>query len=107
MMYIKTPTKMYTIHFRHMRKPVLDGSDMVTMKPFATSCHLHEGHCNPKAKECEIPGFHGFSACSTKDSFQRSVGRKIALLRAMKQGDMPKDARTSVWVGYFKLSPWR
>ena len=43
----------------------------------------------------------GEAVCSLSDSFQRSVGRKIALTRALV-GVEPKSLRKDFWEAYFR-----
>ncbi len=40
----------------------------------------------------------GTALCSTLDNFNRNMGRKIALQRAIK--DLPKDQRKLIWSAY-------
>lgn len=45
--------------------------------------------------------FAGVAACVVGDNFNKEVGRKIALTRALKKADLPKDVRADVWIAYF------
>ncbi len=47
----------------------------------------------------------GSSICSKTDNFNKRTGRKIALSRAIKSADLPKNFRKEIWDAYFKLSP--
>lgn len=40
----------------------------------------------------------GFAACSMGDNFNRNLGRKLALTRAVK--DLPKEQRRTIWNAY-------
>jgi hypothetical protein len=43
----------------------------------------------------------GTSHCSKGDIFNKEVGRKLALTRAVKQTTLTKDQRTAMWNDYF------
>lgn len=45
--------------------------------------------------------FAGIAACVVGDNFNKEVGRKIALTRALKKAGLPKDVRADVWIAYF------
>ena len=38
--------------------------------------------------------------CSEKDHFCKDTGRKLSLLRALKEMDMPKEERKVIWLLY-------
>lgn len=39
----------------------------------------------------------GVTEKSEKDQYKKKIGRKIALLRAMREAGLEKDARTKIW----------
>ena len=39
----------------------------------------------------------GVTECSPKDTYNKILGRKIALSRAMENADFPKEVRTKIW----------
>lgn len=41
----------------------------------------------------------GKAICDSRDRFEKRIGRKMALSRAIK--DLPKSERTSIWSAYF------
>lgn len=43
----------------------------------------------------------GVSECVPPDQFDKNVGRKIALRKALKLSNMTQDQRTRVWEAYF------
>lgn len=43
----------------------------------------------------------GEALCHSLDQFSRSVGRKLALSRALRSSLLSKATRTSVWESYF------
>lgn len=45
------------------------------------------------------------SKCSHKDNFCRETGRKLALLRVMKQVGLTREQRFNEWEAYRKMSP--
>ena len=45
----------------------------------------------------------GVAICSKKDNFSKERGRKIAMLRAMKNGSIQKSERALIWEVYRNL----
>lgn len=45
--------------------------------------------------------FVGVAACVEGDNFNKEVGRKIALTRALKKAEIPKPVRADIWIAYF------
>ena len=56
--------------------------------------------CKASCDDTEVA--HGISLCSPKDNFDRNTGRKLALARALKELELSKEERLSVWMLYFK-----
>ena len=48
---------------------------------------------------------NGMALCSVYDKFNRAIGRKLAMTRALKNLDKP--TRTAVWDKYFTVSKAR
>jgi len=69
-----------------------------------TFCKLEKSHRgiitnNAKTKVVGV----GIAVCSVKDNFCKEKGRKLAMLRAMKNAGIPKSERTLVWGVYRDL----
>ena len=45
----------------------------------------------------KIDEWLGWSDCSSKDVYNKKVGRKIALARAMESAGFSKEIRTKIW----------
>lgn len=45
----------------------------------------------------KIDDWIGLADCSPKDQYNKIVGRKVALSRAMESGDFSKEVRTKIW----------
>jgi hypothetical protein len=45
--------------------------------------------------------FTGLAACAQGDTFNKDIGRKVALTRAMKDAKLEKYIRTEIWSKYF------
>ena len=48
-------------------------------------------------------GLHYFTAtaqCNSDDNYNKAIGRKVALARAMR-GSVPRDIRTQIWEAYW------
>lgn len=45
--------------------------------------------------------FTGLAACADGDTFNKEIGRKVALTRALKEAKLNKSTRTEVWNMYF------
>ena len=54
-------------------------------------------HCYIKDSKDDVVGF-GSANCSASDNFNRTTGREISLLRAMKEAGWQKDYRREVWM---------
>ena len=51
-----------------------------------------------------IQGTNAISQCSKKDQFRRTVGRKVALSRAMSLLSLTRDMRRAIWEEFFKTA---
>ena len=82
----------YTIKFQHRR--VDSGEGM-------TRCLVSIGSSS---------SFEGYAFCSPKDGFNKAIGRKISLTRALAV--LPKSQRAAIWQGIFEernrinAKPW-
>lgn len=89
----------YLIHWRHVRDTYVTnfGEHVIKTKGGTTECTIYEG--SGKSNRAEIS--HGQSTCSGLDNYNRAVGRKLSLARAI-----PKDTdvlfRKRVWETYLK-----
>ena len=63
-----------------------------------TFCYI----CN---KDCDDPEGLGYAKCSISDKFNRDIGRKISLARALKSADIDKEERTEIWNAYRDMKP--
>lgn len=45
--------------------------------------------------------FTGIAACVVGDNFNKEIGRKIALTRAVQKAGLPKEVRADIWIAYF------
>lgn len=84
----------YMIHFQYGR---YDGRR-------TTTCRIHLSPCTaPTASDCGAkPAGVGMAHCSYEDEFVKAKGRKIALARAMKGFNLPREIRMKLWMEYFK-----
>ena len=51
------------------------------------------------------PFGYGVAICSHKDNFCKDTGRKISLARALKNANIPKEERKSIWEVYRLSKP--
>lgn len=49
--------------------------------------------------------FSGLAVCASGDKFEKEVGRKIALKRAMDQAELRRELRSEIWGLYFNRFP--
>lgn len=75
-----------------------------------TDCRLHAGPC-PEDR-CDVVHWSGRATCSERDQFAKSVGRKLALTRALESWTLSTDEpgrplfvvrefRRAIWLAYF------
>ena len=69
-----------------------------------TVCTLEKSHSGviTKTLKTKIVG-EGLATCSVEDNFCREKGRKLAMLRAMKNAGIKKSERKLVWEFYRNL----
>jgi len=79
--------KDFEIHFSH---DVVDPSAILYKFSHITECEVIIGD--------EV--VYGTSYCMRTDQFQKSVGRKLALTRALENLD--KETRAKIWTAYFE-----
>jgi len=66
-------------------------------------CALHSGPCILSQKEpvhCVNTALEGEAKCSKKDNFNRRVGNRLALTKALK--NLPLVTRESIWRAYWQ-----
>jgi len=73
-----------------------DGIPMARVEHFYTFCFIENN---------ENKTFVGAAFCNPKDNFCRATGRKLSLARAMKNAQLPKEARTVIWEIYRNSAP--
>ena len=61
-------------------------------------------HCNIGCDDGPL-SLYGYAVCSRRDRFNRKIGRKVALTRAIK--DKPRDFRSQVWAAYLAMQHGR
>lgn len=47
----------------------------------------------------------GVATLGKSDNFSRDIGRKVAMARAMKVGEIPKEKRKTIWNKYRVMTP--
>jgi hypothetical protein len=62
-----------------------------------TACAIHS--LNP-----QVPIGIGFAECTVTDQFKKDKGRKLSLLRAMKNAGISKEERYLLWEKYRNMS---
>jgi hypothetical protein len=72
----------YKISFKH------------NVKEGVTSCYVNR-------EDNDI--YIGKAICSEEDQFNKSVGRKIALSRALLSAGISRPVRRKIWFDYFKI----
>lgn len=55
--------------------------------------------CNVELNFFRVAG--GFALCSSRDRFEKKIGRKVALTRALALLDITKEERREIWNAYF------
>jgi hypothetical protein len=96
----------YRIHFQHLH------CDGLTIDEHEFDCHAphwittasaHADPCPTKERPCGALVSEGIAYCSPVDHFNKSVGRKKALARAIKT--LPREIRAQIWTAYFQVVP--
>ena len=105
MLRVELPDKTIGIQFRHrFGESILNG---IKSKSRMTHCGIYDiSGLKPEDKPVKISS--GMARCSDKDQFNREVGRKISLTRALLEGDHflsqktfeAKVLREFVWLAY-------
>lgn len=75
------------IQFRHDQEGLEDGCSA------QTKCSLVD-------RNDEVIGT-GWAYCVQGDQFNKEIGRRLALTRALSNSELDKESRRSVWVAYF------
>src|SRR3990167_4374060 len=88
-------TRILTVTFAHPTDFYLDEHDKSGEIRY-TYCEIFE---LDEAGE-PILKAEGVAKCAAGDNFQKRVGRKIALTRALKKMDLNKTERSMVWLRY-------
>jgi hypothetical protein len=91
-MRLQTSAGDYVAHFRHFR----NGGG------FSTECSIHEGKCLQPCRPCGSTATTGVAHCNPKDNFDRRLGRRVALTRALAA--LPRATRTAIWRTYFRMT---
>lgn len=96
----------FAIHFAHRCNYEIDPHiPEVVAGHWSTYCGIHEGACTVKGcASCAHP-YQGVAHCHEHDQFNKYVGRKISLGRALRA--FPRPLRKQIWDAYFKQSPIR
>lgn len=68
--------------------------------PYGTNCDIFFSDTETNEG---IVVFTGTALLHPKDNFNKAIGRKISLTRAIE--DLPKTVRTQIWEKYHKLWP--
>ena len=84
----------YRVRFRHSRLENPETS-MFCKHPLAHAITV----CFITKDDVEIG--QGESACSRRDNFSRSIGRKISMARALADAKFDRDQRCGFWKAYF------
>ena len=88
----------YCAHFFHGRH-VRAGTGV----PQYTQATLHRWPCERQERPCGTSwAVEGTAWCSPNDNFERSVGRKIALGRALHALGLSYERRKAIWDSYFE-----
>ena len=90
------------ITFAHPTDFQLDESKFCTdgTKVRYTHCEIYTIHENGGLRPEVTLIADGLAKCAAGDNFQKKVGRKIALTRALQKTDLSKEQRMLVWMGY-------
>lgn len=81
----------------------------VFVKRPMTQCFIHEGHCGVRSQDCLAasnfvkrgPLFLGEARCSPRDTFLKTLGRRIALGRALDLAVKDPSVRLELLAHYF------
>lgn len=111
MLKIKHPTeegKEIRVLWRHYPPQRPDWNNLNTSANFvlsrkqgATQCLITVGNSTDAVEKRTLLGT-GVATQSAKDQFNRRVGRKVSLTRAIKESTTDKSLRQYIWENYFK-----
>ena len=83
--------------------PVFDHPVELYKVSRVTHCRLVNDNKDDTHKDFNKTFGEGLAYCSINDNFERAIGRKIALTRALKDAGFDKDTRTAIWKEYLGL----
>jgi hypothetical protein len=92
-MILKTEVGEFALHFRHTDDPL-----MVARK--LTHASIHKTPCVSKDRPCLTIALTGIAYCAKSDNFDKQIGRKLALQRALYH--FPREIRGHIWKAYFE-----
>jgi len=98
MITISLSTRTLGIEFTHNRGHLIEVVDR--------SKKLVETNGYTECEVVEIVGNHkralsiGRASCSLHDQFNKEIGRRIALTRALKEAELEREDRKTVWTVY-------
>lgn len=101
-MLLNIGNEKFAIHFAHLEYKWTAATD-VTVSRFCTTCAIHQGACKVKGCAADKHPYFGSASCHPGDQFNKRIGRKLAMARALKP--LPRNLRQQIWAEYFKLSP--
>lgn len=94
----------WRLHF-HSKTVALNGpTNPKGLWDVVTTCLVHSGPCidgpadHGQETHC-VNGLSGVARCSRKDGFNRRVGHRLALTRAISQ--LPVETRKLIWQAYW------
>lgn len=90
----------YKISFAHYatKKPV--------KVPFSNTTFTHISYCFIDVLIDDVYDeiVVGETLCSSNDTFEKAIGRKISLTRALHKGGFDREFRTKVWKKYWAIT---
>lgn len=78
----------FTFHHEQFEEPLMINNHWI--KGF-TRCSLTIG----------LATYHASSYCSWNDSFNKEIGRKLALRNVLEMAQISRETRREVWMSYF------
>jgi len=106
MFFFKINNEEYKVYFQHEKEQNTSvsketGEIKTFMHPFETQCGIVKMEEN---KNDDVTVGVGLASCSINDQFSYAIGRKLALKRAIKDSDIPREYRDAIWTAYFNTS---
>lgn len=89
----------WRIRFRYGTQRVTDVTTGITKAHRVTRCMITE---IPVPKWNAFDSFCGEAVCSPHDKFDRKIGRKLALTRAIKWAAFSREDRRAAWKAYLE-----